>query len=306
MLETNLEIMLSTGRFSNPFMASTIWKGHITFGLISLPIRLVAAARAETISFNQLHKTDNSRVKQVLYCQAEDKPVPRSELVKGFEYEDGKYVVIADEDIKKITPKSAKVMEILEFVKAQDVDAVYLESSYYLHPEEAGEKAYTVLHRALKETGRVGVAKITMHNREHVVILRPSRTGMTLHTMHYADEVRAIDEFRTDSSLAKDVEVQIAAQLIDAMEAPFDPEKYKDNYRESLKAMIEAKVKGEEIVEAPAAEELAPVIDIMQALKTSLAALKKPPARAATSAAAEAASEAASAKPKRAKKAVGG
>ena len=196
-------------------MASTIWKGHITFGLISLPVRLMAAARSETVSFNQLHKTDNSRVKQVLFCQAEDKPVPRSELVKGYEYEDGKYVVISEEDIKKVTPKTAKVMEILEFVKADEVDEVYLEASYYLHPEEAGEKAYTLLQRALKETGRWGIAKITMHNREHVVILRPSRTGLTLHTMYYADEVRSIDEFRTDSTLAKDAEIKIAAQLIE-------------------------------------------------------------------------------------------
>src|SRR5258707_2824451 len=116
-------------------MASTVWKGHLTFGLVSFPIRLYSAARSESISFNQLHKSDNSRVKQVLYCQAEDKPVPRSELVKGYEYEDGKYVVISDEDIKKITPKTAKVMEILEFVKADEVDEVYLEASYYLHPE---------------------------------------------------------------------------------------------------------------------------------------------------------------------------
>jgi DNA end-binding protein Ku len=126
-------------------MPTTIWKGHITFGLISLPVRLSAAARSETISFNQLHKPDNSRVKQVLYCIAEDKPVPRSDLVKGYEYEEGRYVVVDEEDIKKIQPKSAKVIEVLEFLEARDLDSVYLESSYYLQPEEAGEKAYTVL-----------------------------------------------------------------------------------------------------------------------------------------------------------------
>jgi DNA end-binding protein Ku len=258
-------------------MASTIWKGHITFGLISLPVRLVSAARSETISFNQLHKSDNSRVKQVLYCQAEDKPVPRSELVKGFEYEEGKYVVIADEDIKKITPKTAKVMEILEFVPAAEVDAVYLESSYYLHPDTAGEKAYTVLYEALRESGHYGLAKITMHNREHVVILRPAKTGLMLHTMYYYDEVRATEEFRTDKSTAKAVEIKMANQLIEALAAPFDPTKYSDAYRTSLRAMIDAKIKGEEVVAAPEAPELAPVIDIMEALKTSLANLKKPP-----------------------------
>ena len=121
-------------------MASTIWKGHLTFGLVSLPIRLHVAARSETISFNQIHKADGSRIKQVLFCQKEDKPVSRSELVKGYEYEKDKYVLIDDEDLKKVAPKTAKVMEILEFVKTDEVDPVYLESSYYMAPEEAERK----------------------------------------------------------------------------------------------------------------------------------------------------------------------
>src|SRR5213080_3004471 len=129
-------------------MASTVWKGHLTFGLVSLPVKLYSAARSETVSFNQLHKHDNSRVKQVLYCQAEDKPVPRAELVKGYEYEKDKYVVIDDEDIKKVAPKTARVMEILEFVKADQVDPIYLEASYYVAPDEGGEKAYALLFTA--------------------------------------------------------------------------------------------------------------------------------------------------------------
>src|SRR2546423_13661331 len=120
-------------------MATTVWKGHLTFGLVSFPVKLFTAARSENISFNQLHKDDNSRVKQVLYCQAEDKPVPRSELVKGYEYEKDKYVVIDEEDIKKVAPKTAKTMEILEFVKSNEVDTVFYESSYYLAPDEDGE-----------------------------------------------------------------------------------------------------------------------------------------------------------------------
>src|SRR5579884_1230232 len=134
-------------------MASTVWKGHLTFGLVSFPVKLYTAARGESISFNQLHKSDNSRIKQVIYCQAEDKPVPRSELVKGYEYEKDRYVVIDDEDIKKVAPKTAKVMEIQEFVKAGEVDPVYLESSYYMAPDEGGEKPYTLLFSALRETG---------------------------------------------------------------------------------------------------------------------------------------------------------
>ncbi len=265
-------------------MPSTIWKGHITFGLISLPVRLTAAARSETISFNQLHKQDSSRVKQVLYCAAEDKPVPRNELVKGYEYEEGRYVVVDEDDIKKIQPKSAKVMEILEFVDARDVDSVYFEASYYLHPEEAGEKAYTVLFEALKLTGRLGVAKVTMHNREHVVILRPGKKGLMLHTMYYQDEVRASDEFRTDGSIVKEPEVAMARQLIEALAVPFEPGKYSDAYRDTLKAMIDAKIRGEDVVKAPPAQELAPVVNIMDALQKSLTALRKPPASATVTA----------------------
>jgi DNA end-binding protein Ku len=146
-------------------MASTVWKGHLTFGLVSFPIKLYSAARSESISFNQLHKADGSRVKQVLFCAAEDKPIPRSEIVKGFEYEKDRYVVIEDEEVKKVAPVTAKVMEILEFVKADQVDPIYYETSYYLAPDEAGEKPYALLFDALTKTGYVGVAKIAMHNR---------------------------------------------------------------------------------------------------------------------------------------------
>ena len=178
-------------------MATTVWRGHLTFGLVSLPVKLFTAARGETVSFNQLHRTDHSRVKQVLYCQTEDKPIERSEIVKGFEYEKGRYVVIDEEDIRKIQPTTAKVMEILEFVKTADVDPVYFESSFYRSPDAAGEKPYALLFDALKRTGYVGVAKVTMHNREHIVILRPGPRGILLHTMYYAHEIRAVEEFRT-------------------------------------------------------------------------------------------------------------
>jgi DNA end-binding protein Ku len=259
-------------------MASTIWKGHITFGLVSLPVRLMAAARSETISFNQLHKTDHSRVKQVLFCIAEDKPVPRSELVKGYEYEKDRYVVVEDDDIKRIQPKTARVMEILEFVKSDEMDPLLLENSYYLQPDEAGEKPYTLLFEAMRRSGYYAIAKLTMHNREHVVVLRPGKFGMILHTMYYRDEIRALDEFRTNTGLVQDKELTMARTLIDALAAPFEHEKYRDTYRETLRGMIDAKIAGEDVVAPPQEQELAPVIDIMEALKTSLASLKKPPA----------------------------
>ena len=268
-------------------MASTVWKGHLTFGLVSLPVRLYSAARSETISFNQLHKDDHSSVKQVLYCQLEDKPVPRSDLVKGFEYEKGRYVVVEDEDIKRVAPKTASTMEIQEFVKSKDVDPIYLESSYYLAPEQAGEKPYALLFEALRRSGFVAIAKIAMHNREHVVVLRPGEKGIMMHTMYYTDEIRQVEEFRTDTGLVKEKELDLAMTLINSLAAEFEPEKYKDEYRENLQKMIAAKVAGEEVVETPASEHRAPVVDIMEALKLSLDAVKKPvrsagtPARAA-------------------------
>lgn len=262
-------------------MATTVWKGHLTFGLVSFPVKLFTAARADGISFNQLHKEDNSRIKQVIYCQAEDKPIPRSEIVKGYEYEKGHYVVVDDEDIKKMAPSTAKVMEILEFVKSSEVDPIYFESSFYIAPDQAGEKPYALLYDTLKRTGYVGVAKIAMHNREHIVIFRPGASGLLMHTMYYANEVRQVEEFRTDTSMVKEQELKLAETLVQSLAAPFEPEKYHDTYRDNLEKLIEAKVKGQEVVTPPAAEP-AKVIDIMEALKKSLAIAKKPPASVET------------------------
>jgi DNA end-binding protein Ku len=273
-------------------MATSIWKGHLTFGMVSFPVRLFTAARSETVSFNQLHKEDHSRVKQVLYCQTEDKPIPRSEIVKGYEYEKGKYVVVDDEDIKKVAPKTAKVMEILEFVKGDDVDPVFLESSYYMAPDEGGEKPYALLFETMKLTKYYGVAKIAMHNREHVVILRPGGRGMVLHTMYYADEVRRSEEFRTDAANLKDKELALAKMLVESLAGEFEPEKYHDSYRDNLKTMIQAKIEGHKVVETPETH-IAPVIDIMEALKKSLE-MRKPPmvATAAAGSSSEESSEA--------------
>jgi DNA end-binding protein Ku len=264
-------------------MATSVWKGHLTFGLVSLPVRLFSAARAESVSFNMLHKSDNSRIKQVTFCQAEDKPVPRSELVKGYEYEKDHYVVIDDDDIKKVAPKTAKVMEILEFVETKDVDPVYLESSYYMAPDGGGEKAYALLFEALKKSGYSGVAKIAMHNREHIVILRPGQRGILLHTMYFSNEIRQVDEFRTDLDLVKEKELALAHTLIEALAAKFEPEKYRDTYRDNLLSMIDHKIQGQKVVEAPEPH-VAPVIDIMEALKRTLEIRKKPVQAASESA----------------------
>src|ERR1035437_7549942 len=258
-------------------MASSVWKGHLTFGLVSFPIQLFSAARSETISFNLLHKDDHSRIRQVTYCQSEDKPVQRSELVKGYEYEKDRYVVIEDEDIKKVAPKTAKVMEILEFVKADDVDPIYLESSYYVAPDEGGEKPYALLFQALRESKLYGVAKVAMHIRDHIIVLRPGAKGILSHTMYFQDEIRQVEEFRTDTSLVKEKELAMAKMLISSLEENFEPQKYHDSYRDNLKKMIEDKIEGRNVVETPS-EHFAPVIDIMEALKKSLAGKRKPAA----------------------------
>ncbi len=271
-------------------MPSSVWKGHLTFGLVSFPVTLSVAARGETISFNQLHKPDGSRIKLVTFCQKEDKPIPRNEIVKGYEYEKDHYVVIDDEEIKKVAPKTAKIMEILEFVKAADVDPVYLETSYYMAPGEGGDKPYALLFEAMKQTGYYAVAKIAMHNREHIIVIRPSHSGMMLHTMYYRSEIRAADEFRTDTSQLKDKELALARTLVESLADEFQPEKYHDTYRDNLEKMIHAKIEGHKVVETPTTH-VAPVIDIMEALRKSLEQ-KKPPKRAeAATAEAEAAAE---------------
>ena len=281
-------------------MAASVWKGHLIFGMVSFPIRLFSAARSETISFNMLHKDDHSRIRQVTYCQLEDKPISRAETVKGYEYEKDHYVVIDDEDIKKVAPRTARVMEILEFVKADQVDPIYLESSYYVAPDEGGEKAYALLFTALKDSGYYGVAKVAMHNREHIIVLRPGAKGILSHTMYYQDEIRQVEEFRTDTSLVKEKELAMAKMLISSLEENFEPQKYHDAYRDNLKKMIEDKIEGRNVVETPS-EHFAPVIDIMEALKKSLAGKRKPVA-VATAAAASGTDEMEAAPKKRARK----
>jgi DNA end-binding protein Ku len=269
---------------------ASLWSGYLTFGLISMPVRLFSGARGERVSFHMLHRDDNSRVRQQLYCAEEDKPIDRSEVVKGYEFRKGEYVVIEPEEIKKIEPRTAKAMEILEFVKASDVDPVYFDSSYYLMPEEAGRRPYALLSKALDESSYVGIAKITMHNREYTVILRPKEGGIMLHTMYYQNEINEVDGFGKLDVEPKAAEVKIANQLIEALAADWDPTKYHDEFQENVKKLIKAHMEGKEVPEVPKPKKMAPVVDLMAALKESLAQTegkKKPPQRAAAPAAAK-------------------
>src|SRR5512135_2317185 len=240
-------------------MATAAWKGYLTFGLISIPIRLFAAARSERISLNQLHKVCHTRIRQPQFCPTCNRAVERSEIVKGYEYDKDQYVLFDEKELDKIEPPSAHTMEILEFVKLDEVDPLYFDASYYVTPEEEGKKAYQLLLAAMEESGYAAIAKVTMHQRENVVIIRPRAHGLTLHTMFYANEIRPVAEYgHTDKAELKAQEKKLAMQLIGSLAAPFKPEKYQDQYQANLRAFIAAKQQGQEVTEA-AHPKMAPV-----------------------------------------------
>ncbi len=205
-------------------MPATVWKGYLTFGLVSFPIRLHAAARPDPVHFHLLHKKDLSRVKEVMFCAREDKPLERSELVKGYEYEKDQYVVIEPEDLEKIAPPTASAMEILQFVRMKEIDPIFFETSYYVAPEESISHPYSLLLEAMKETGYDAIAKLTMHGREHIVVLRPSEQGIVLHTMYFVSELHS-EKVVTPPDPGKfdKKEVELAKKLIETLAAPFEP-----------------------------------------------------------------------------------
>jgi DNA end-binding protein Ku len=262
-------------------MASTVWKGYITFGLISIPVRLYAAARSEHISFNQIHEPCGSRIKQQIYCPTCERTVERSELVKGYQAEKDTYIIVEDEELKKIAPQSQETMEIIEFVKLDEIDPIYFATSYYATPEEPGRRAYQLLLETMQKTEYAAIAKLAMHQREYTVVIRPREEGLTLHSIYYADEVRAIPEYgQTRGTEVKPAEIQLAEQLVKSLAAPFEPQKYEDAYQKRLTEMLEAKREGRTVKETKT-KRLAPVIDLMAALQKSLGDTteKKPAAR---------------------------
>jgi DNA end-binding protein Ku len=263
-------------------MPSTVWKGFISFGLVSFPVQLFSAARADTVHFNLLHGKDLSRVRQVWYCATEDKPIERSEMVKGYEVGKDEYVVIEDAELKKIAPPTATTMDILQFVGTEEVDPIYYERSYYLSPDEKASKPYGLFLAALKETQQHAIAKLAMHNREHVVLIRPSNGGLVLHTLYYQQELNESNKSAAAEAKHTDKELELAKTLVTQLAAPFQPDEFQDTYRENVERLIEEKQSGRQIsiVKQPSK---APVIDLMEALKRSLESAKpsrKPAAKA--------------------------
>jgi len=252
-------------------MAAIVWKGFVSFGLVTFPVRLFAAARAEHVQFHMLHRKDLSRVKEVWYCAEENKPIDRSDIVKGYEASKGKYVVVDDEELKQIAPSTASTMEILQFVHDGEVDPIYFESSYYVAPDEAATKAYQLFGQALAQTKYQAIAKLAMHGREHIVLIRPHAETMVLHTLFYPNELHETNRAAARSTKLPAKEMELAKSLVQHLAAPFKPSTFHDTYRENVERLIRQKQKGQKI-SVIAKPKKAPVIDMMEALKRSLAA----------------------------------
>lgn len=253
-------------------MAASVWRGTISFGLVSIPIRLYTAARNKRTFLHQIHNVCNTRLKQPLYCPTCERMVDRSEVIKGYEYETGQYVLIDRNEIKKITPQSGKVMEIIAFLDEDAVDPIYFDSSFLAMPDERSEKPYYLLLKALEDTKKMGVAKVTMHQREYTVFIRARNNGLTLHSMFYQNEITTIEGYGENPKVKLRVEeVKLADQLVENLSAQFKPEAFNDEFQERLNELIEAKIKGKTLVINPKTRKT-PVINIMQALKRSLAA----------------------------------
>ncbi|MGA3185843.1 MAG: Ku protein [Bryobacteraceae bacterium] len=262
-------------------MPAIVWKGYVSFGLISFPVRLFSAARAEAVHFHMLHRKDLSRVKEVWYCAEENKPIERADIVKGYEISKGEYVTVEDDELKNIAPATAGTMEILQFVREADVDPIYFESSYYVAPGDNVTKPYALFSKALKESKYSAIAKVSMHGREHVVLIRAAEDQLVLHTMFYPDELHAGNKESTPAKAAANAkELSLAMQLIKQLAAPFKPNEFHDSYRENVEKLIEQKKKGQKVSTEPEKPRRAPVIDLMEALKKSLKTSASAPAAA--------------------------
>jgi len=277
----------------------SLGSGTISFGLVSIPVRLYTAASPAGVSFNQLHGVCGSRIRQQTFCPKCNKTVERAELVRGYEFAKDQYVQVKDDELKALEGEASKIIDIAEFVPLSEVDPIYFEKTYYLGPDKGGEKAYRLLSDAMEKAGQVALAKYVMRGKESLVLIRAAQNGLMLHTMYFADEVRNFDEVdKGQSAKIKEGELDLALQLINGLATEsFSPERYTDEYRHRVLGMINQKVEGQEVTVSEPAAPRAQVIDLMEALKESLAkrgvspedaAAKKPPAKAGTVAAAKA------------------
>jgi DNA end-binding protein Ku len=250
-------------------MARAIWSGSISFGLVSVPVRMFSAIEEHTLHFNFVHAPDGSRIGYEKICKAEDKPVPDDEIVKAFEYEKGEWVYMGDEDFEAAAAENHRTIDIRTFVPYEDIDPIYFERTYYLGPQENGEKVYALLARAMADSGLAAVAKWVMRDRQNLGLLRVRDGVITLERMHFADEIRPVEGLAPEGADVSKQELGMAAQLIEQYSGEFEPEQYRDTYRDALCEIIKAKRRGEEVHAEVAPEPEAPT-DLMAALRASL------------------------------------
>jgi DNA end-binding protein Ku len=262
----------STGGYDMP---RSMWKGAISFGLVTIPVAVYPATEEKTVRFNQLHDEDMGRIRQKRVCEKDGEIVDFDHIVKGYEYEKDRYVVLTDEDFDSVPVESSRAIDIVQFVELEEIDPMLYKKSYYLVPDETGAKAYALLREAMTQDGKVGIAKVSFRDKEHLAALRFSDEAFVLETMYWPDEIREAEFGDVDVNVkVRDQELEMARQLIEGLTSDWNPEEFTDEYREALLKIVEAKINGEEI-ELVAAEPTAKVVDLMEALKASVAAAKK-------------------------------
>src|SRR6202163_1781751 len=248
-----------------------IWKGSISFGLVYIPIAVYPATKEEKLSFRQLRATDLSPIKYKKVAEADSKEVSADQIVKGFEYERGQYVVLKEEDFAKVKIESTHSIDITDFVDLGQVDPKFFYKPYFLEPQKGGEKAYALLHKALSGTGKIGIAKVVISNREYLAAVKPDGLFLVLELMHFASEVLTPEELTRPNTTLNDKELKMAQALIDSMSSDWEPEKYRDEYRTAMLEMIETKAKNKALPAAPVAPPRSTnVVDLVKVLQESL------------------------------------
>ncbi|WP_146646655.1 Ku protein [Labilithrix luteola] len=261
--------------------ARSVGSGTISFGLVSIPIKLYTATSAKSVSFNMLHKTCGSRLKQQLLCATENTVVERSDTIKGFEYARDQYVKFTDEELKALEAARTDTLELVEFVPADTVDFLYIEKTQFLGPDKGGERAYRLLSESLERAKRVAVGRFAQRGKDNLVLVRPYKKGLILHECFYSDEVRSFDDVETGGAFEfKPIELELADKLIQQLDRDkFEPERFRDAWADKVREAVEKKIAGEEVLTAPEAPK-AQIIDLLEALKRSVAAAPAAPASA--------------------------
>jgi DNA end-binding protein Ku len=252
---------------------NAIWTGSISFGLVTVPVRMISATRSLDVRFHQLEEGTGARIRYRRVSEQSGEEVPNERIAKGYEVEPGRYVVVEGEELASLKPKASRQIEIEDFVDLSDIDPVYFEQPYYLIPDKDAAKSYRLLVDVMEELGKVAIGRFVLRSKEALVAIRPVDGALVLETMRFADEVLAPDReapLAEPSSAPTEREKEMAKQLVNSLTAEFDPDKYHDEYREELLALIDKKASGEEIVAAPESEEPAKVLDLMAALEASL------------------------------------